>query len=344
MNTQLSEHLVDEFDATLRSAWPVDSPMVTNSVEISGGRGVFSRVYAADLAWPAGRSPNLPDRVVLKLPALGPNRIAATVSGAYKREELAYRSLLLSTPIETPVFFGSHTHDDGAVALVLEDLRHGRGIDQILGLDKLDASLIAADLGRWHHPSRWPQQAELATRFQIRTSVPRGLNDEALRKGLTCLQTTWADVLSTSQIMGFERLVRNRDELTARFESGPDSLCHGDVRADNLVFDVDARPLVFFDWQQMAVQIGEADMAWLAATSLEPPVRRSTEKELVSLYAEAAGLDPAESWDRYRTAFVLPGLAVLFLAQRELDTDRARRFVATSLSRIATALADHELT
>jgi len=91
---------------------------------------------------------------------------------------------------------------------------------------------------------------------------------------------------------------------------------------------------VVFDWQQIAVQLGESDLAWLAATSLTVPIRRGAEGDLV---AAAGG-----SFDRYRLGLALPGLAVLLLAQRELPAPRARRFVAVSLERIAAALADNE--
>ena len=84
----------------------------------------------------------------------------------------------------------------------------------------------------------------------------------------------------------------------------------------------------------MAVQFGEADLAWLAATSLTVETRRQVEADLIA----AAGGNP----ERYRLGLALPGLAVLLLAPRELPSERAERFVAVSLQRIAAALADNE--
>ena len=80
---------------------------------------------------------------------------------------------------------------------------------------------------------------------------------------------------------------------------------------------------MLFDWQQIAVQFGEADLAWLMATSLDPEVRRAGHEDLVGAY----GADI----DRLRLGFVLPGLAALMLAQRTADHPRTRRFIATSL-------------
>jgi hypothetical protein len=76
-------------------------------------------------------------------------------------------------------------------------------------------------------------------------------------------------------------------------------------------------------------------VAWLAATSLQTETRRAEE---FALLAEIGG-----DRDRYRLAMALPGLAVLLLAQREIDSERAERFVRTSLSRIAAAVVDLEL-
>ena len=118
----------------------------------------------------------------------------------------------------------------------------------------------------------------------------------------------------------------------ARFtDASGATLCHGDPRADNLAFDRAGAPVVF-DWQQLAVQLPEADLAWLAATSLTVETRRAVERDLVAGYGT--------TMDRYRLGFVLPGLAVLLLAQREIDSDRTAAFVAASLHRIATAVSD----
>ncbi len=344
-------HLLAELQTVLDHVWAdaSDQPQVSSYVDVSGGRGVFSRVFAVDLTWSASsakhglHSTPRPTVVVVKLAALGANREAAIASGAYAREALAYQHLLQDSPIAVPLCHGISTCADGAVDFVLEDLRSGRSVDQIEGLGVADAKLVVQELGRWHHSSRRDELAELGRSVHLRRSTPSLLKPEGLLRGLQTLRERWSDLLSEQQIQNFARLVEHHSELVNAFDQNPVSLCHGDVRADNLVFDHDGRPVVFYDWQQAALQLGEADLAWLCATSLEPTVRRGVERELCQLFADASGEPSGPTWDRYRSALVLPGLAVLFLAQRELDSERARRFVAASLIRIAAAIDDHEL-
>jgi hypothetical protein len=275
--------------------------------------------------------PERPSSVVAKLPVPGPNGEAAATSGAYRREGLAYRHLLPLSPIATPRAFAIDEPGDRTCALLLEDLTDRRTVDQLDGLGPDDAVGVAETLARFHH--HWADADRLA-RLEVRRNTLAGLAPEPLQAGLTSLAADWGDVLDEADRRVYASVVAARPTLVGRFEESPVTLCHGDPRADNLVFDVDDRPILF-DWQQMAVQLAEADVAWLAATSLDVAVRRRVEHDLV----EAAGGD----WDRYRLGLALPGLAVLFLAQRELPTDRARRFVGVSLRRIAAALADHRV-
>ena len=112
---------------------------------------------------------------------------------------------------------------------------------------------------------------------------------------------------------------------------GPPTLCHGDPRADNLAFDADGIP-VLYDWQQLAVQFGAADLAWLVSTSLTPATRRDSLEDIIEVYGTTI--------DELRLGLVLPGLAVLLLCQRETADDRTRRFIAASITRIGSALVD----
>jgi hypothetical protein len=308
---------------------PADVEVVSVS-DINRGRGVFSRVLRVTVASRAGSSTERRWTVVAKLPAEGPNGAAARRQGAYQREALAYRSLLPRSPVRSPRAHLVRSLSDGALALLLEDLSDRRQVDQLDGLESDDALAVAGALRRFHH--HWARAADLEG-LPVRRSVPSALPAEGLLAGLATLDDQWSQVVTGEQRAAYHRLVTERDALAEAFAAaGPPTLCHGDPRADNLVFDEDGEP-VLFDWQQLAVQFGPADLAWLAATSLRTDVRRDLEVDLLARYGTTI--------DHYRLGLVLPGLAVLLLAQRHLGDDRARRFVATSLTRIGNALADH---
>ncbi|MEM7323070.1 MAG: phosphotransferase, partial [Actinomycetota bacterium] len=348
-------------------AFGPDRCRVERLTDVNRGRGAFSVVLRAELT---GIGPNgeeqspgaVPSSVVAKLPVDGPNGRAATIGGAYVREALAYRTIIADSPVRAPLLHAIRQPADGTCSLLLEDLGRYRAADQLDGLEVVDALRVAASLRRLHRA--WADKSRLAG-LSVRRNTVGGFTPDGLRLGLAALDTRWADHVTDDHRRTFRDLVAVRAGLVERFEAAPQTLCHGDPRADNLVFD-DTREIddqlntertgapcdgdgdetegeprsgtdavILFDWQQLAVQFGEADLAWLAATSLTAPVRRELDRQLAAAYDG--------DLDRYRLGFALPGLAVLMLAQRDFPTERARRFVAVSLQRIATALDDLEV-
>jgi len=323
-----------QVDQLIERAFGPDGPAIGTLRDINEGRGAFSIVLRVELDWSdsaTGLHPvaDRPRSVVAKLPIPGPNGAAAATSGAYRREAFAYREVLAQSPVGTPKAWAV-LGGDPTCSLLLEDLTDRRRVDQLDGLPAEDAIAVADSLGRLHRA--WEDRvASLGT--TIRHNTVAGLAPAGLDAGLVALEQRWPNDLDPARRAAFARLVAEREAVADRFGNQPLTLCHGDPRADNLAFGDDGEPILF-DWQQMAVQFGEADLAWLAATSLDPAIRRSIEADLV----RAGG----GTMDRYRLGLALPGLAVLFLAQRELPNERARRFVATSLQRIADAIVDHD--
>ena len=327
--------------------------------DVNLGRGAFSVVLRAELTHdpdadhrkpvtsagsakrqtpePNGAS-ELPTSVVAKLPVEGPNGQAAITGGAYAREALAYRSIVQHSPVRTPTLYALQQPADGTSLLLLEDLSPFRAADQLDGLAAGDALEVVSALSRLHQS--WQEPGRLAD-LAVRRNTVAGFAPDALERGLKALTSKWGDEVSQQQRETFSRLVRARQGLVERFEAETPTLCHGDPRADNLAFDDRASQpdgsgsVILFDWQQLAVQFGEADVAWLAATSLAAPVRRTLDEPMIAAYRG--------DMDRYRLGFALPGLAVLMLAQREFPTERAKRFVSISLQRIAAALDDLEV-
>jgi len=310
-------------------------PVAVESVErVDGGRGAFSEVERVCYHDQAGSR----HFVVVKHARRDANGEAAIAAGAYQREALAYETILPATAgIRRPHFHGAVRHSSGAVTLVLQDLTSHRAVDQVLGLagrDALAVALALVELHQW-----WVEPAKLEA-LDVRRATPSKLAPEGLQAGLAAVKDQWGSHIDKSTLPVLADLVDQRQAAVHAFtgETGQ-TLCHGDPRADNVVFD-DVGAAVVFDWQQMAVQFGEADLAWLLATSTTAEVRREIEADVVATYAIARAQDAATTWRRYQLGMVLPGLAVLFLAQRQADTPRASQLVATSLNRIATAVSD----
>lgn len=296
--------------------------------DVDRGRGVFSHVLQCTID---GRD----DPVAVKLLRADANGAAAIAMGAAAREVLAYESILPATQtVCVPRCHGIAYDNSGRPAFVLEDLSGHRWSDQLDGLSDLDVRAVVTELIALH--VRWTDASTLSA-ITVRRSTPSGLSDDGIDAGLHTLerlgvQPTHRDALT--------RLADVRAVAVRSFnEEGGATLCHGDPRADNVAFATGGRA-VLFDWQQMAIQFGEADLAWLMATSVTPAMRSAIESDVVASYAIARGQDAATTWRRYVLGMVLPGLSVLFLAQRSSSDDRTRQFIDLSIQRIATAVED----
>lgn len=334
LNVVLKMTDVDQFnpamiDQLLATAFPRSTPVVTRMTDAGAGRGVFSNVLQLSLSWPERpyATPEQPDSVVAKLPLGGPNGQAAAASGAYGREASVYRSVLGQSPIATPRVFAVTEPSPNHFALLLEDLTPLRSPDQLVGLSEPDALMIADSLGRFHR--HWADRQSQLDRLQLRRQVLANINGGSVRSGLQQLRHRWSQHLDPGTLVAYEQLAASADDLADVV--GPETLCHGDPRADNMAFNPSGEPILF-DWQQVAVQPGEYDLAWLAATSLTTEVRRRSERDMVTAYNG--------HFDRYRAGFVIPGLMVLLLIQRQLPTPRLEKLATISLQRIGCALVD----
>ncbi len=296
--------------------------------DASGGRGVFSTVLRVSVEAPSG-----PSSVVVKLPVDGPNGDAARASGAYEREAWAYEVLLRpGTPPAAPLCHLVDHSDPRGPAFILEDLGALRMPDQSDGLDAADAIRLMVALGRLHDRFATADLDDLP----VRRAAPTVFGADDLRTGLEALARRGNEPL----VPTFSRLVEFRDPLVEAFtNAGSPTLCHGDPRADNIAVGPDGQ-VILFDWQQTAVQLGEADVAWACGTSLTVEARRRHEAAIVEAYATGRNLDLALTFERYRLGYVLPGLAVLFLAQRASADPATAQMITNSIDRIGAALTD----
>ncbi len=294
---------------------------------IGHGRGVFSDVWRVRSITGTVGAPS----VVVKMPRAGPNGDAARRSGAYDRERLAYSSLLIDK-LPVPHCFGISDTPDGP-AIVLDDLTSLRFVDQLDGLHSSDVLAVVDSLAVCHRS----MDIRGADALGVRRNTPSTFSQEVLSRGLRSLPLAVGPI--------FASLLEQMDQRVAQFAALTDPvLCHGDPRADNVAFDdaADSPSAILYDWQQIAIQAGEADLAWLLATSVDAESRRMVEPLVMARYAQASGRSLAEVMQRYRIAMVVPGLAVLLLAQRRAE-GRLGDLVRISIERIAAAVEDHLL-
>jgi len=136
-----------------------------------------------------------------------------------------------------------------------------------------------------------------------------------------------------------------RDEVAKVWRSLPQSLLHGDTHRGNLGFH--DHGVTLFDWQVTGQGPALKDLAYFAATSLDPETRRSNERDLLRDYVDtvrAGGgpdLSEEQAWDQYRflvlTGYVAAAFTVVFGGRLQSeDTMRP------ALARAVAAVRDHD--
>jgi hypothetical protein len=209
--------------------------------------------------------------VVVKLPATNEHRSTADTLGLYRRELDFYRDVASAVPLRTPRAYLAEQADASTdFVLVLEDLGGLTPGDQIRGLRR-DRAEVAVDtvagLHRWAWEGR-ERLHELSDRFRpLRNETVRAMYPGYFTAGWAnyrCrAERLPAPALTAAADRWVEALPWFLDELAE-----PATLCHGDLRADNLFFDANGS-VVTIDFQLAHQGCGISDVAYLGSQSIE---------------------------------------------------------------------------
>jgi aminoglycoside phosphotransferase (APT) family kinase protein len=120
--------------------------------------------------------------------------------------------------------------------------------------------------------------------------------------------------------------------LLASLAQGPNTLAHGDFRADNMMFDIDDS-LVVIDFQLIGTGIGAYDLAYFITQSITADDASKYERELFDRWVDgvlSGGapkdlVDKKALWENYRSA-ALFCLAYPIIASRGMDLTDKRSF------------------
>jgi len=137
--------------------------------------------------------------------------------------------------------------------------------------------------------------------------------------------------------------------MLADLSSGPNTMVHGDFRADNILFDADGS-IVLLDFQLIGSGSASYDLAYFVTQSLDPSVAGAEERGLFDRWLaglHAGGVSPDETgrlWDDYRKA-ALFCLVYPIVASRGMDLSdpRQRGLVECMNSRFARAVDQLDL-
>ena len=294
--------------------------------QIGEGVGVSSAVYRSTL-----EGGDL-DSVVVKLPALAEEAVfTSTVLRMYIREVRFFENLAHQSPIRVPAgYHGAVDLETSQFVQVMEDMGSMRMVDQNEGMNIDDAQRAVDELAAWH------------AAFWRKADAPVDRGD------VVCLSDpVYPAVLPMVFAEGWEKVNNAMDvdpviaavgpgwvdwmpSALERLSGAPNTITHGDYRADNILFD-DEGNVVLLDFQLTGRGSASYDLAYFVTQSLAPDVAATHETALFNRWLDAliaAGVPEADTtnlWDRYRDA-ALFCLVYPIVASRGMDFSDERQY------------------
>ena len=236
----------------------------------------------------------------------GDQAARAQVAPGYASEVGFYTQLAPSLDVGTPrCWYGAIVDDKSRFTLLLDDVPDATPGVQARGCTVAQARAAIANLVGLHAP-RWNDPALLDHRFLMRsTDSMAAMMGQLLPTATEQFVERYESQLSEGERATLQTVARVIGPwLLARPE--PFTVLHGDYRLDNLLFSRLDDGVVAVDWQTAALGPPMRDVAYFLGTSLETPLRRAHEEQLVREYhsaLEARGVADYRAdrcWEDYR--------------------------------------------
>ena len=140
-------------------------------------------------------------------------------------------------------------------------------------------------------------------------------------------------------------------DLSRRIARSPQTLVHGDLRLDNLMFGQapGQSPVIAIDWI-VTFSAAIHDLAYLLTQNLQIGERRRHERRLVARYQQRlqengiAGYSAEQAWEDYLVAALyLFTYAVVIAGALDPSHARAARMMEQLMARASAVVMDHQL-
>ena len=267
---------------------------------------------------------------------------------------LFYRDIAATVALRTPktyvAEFDPETH---WFVLVMEDLSRATGGNQIVGLP-LDHARLALDEIAILHASWWNRPELVALEATIQPFGEGPWIGTGHRHGAAwpAFERFLAGRASPGLRRVGERMASAIEPMMVDMARAPRTLCHGDFRADNLMFAPrDCGPaLIIIDWQAPLQARGAFDVGHLMSMSVTTALRRAHEAVLLHGYHDklvAAGVEDYgydEFFHDYRRGLLIGFTYVVQMgAVADLAHPRAEALFDSAVRRLDAAVQDHGL-
>jgi hypothetical protein len=337
-----------------------DSSVAEVSHETIGeGVGIVGQLARLSLRY-EGNASGAPGTVILKIPSAFPeNRAVGDHYDFYQREGRFYQQLADKVPMRTPRCYWNHV-DPGSntFGMLLEDLGDRTMISQVAGIPGGRAAAALRALARLHG-AWWGAPALDSLTWMPRLDDPINLAaGEGYREAWPRFLELIEDGIPAE---GIDIGAGTKEQFESLIHKGiaeaAGSVCHGDFRGDNLMFD-DRAPgddeVAVLDWQIAYRGPAVTDVAYFLCQSLTIEERRAHERDLVQGWhdevvatvrrEQGRELDdyPFElAWDQYRRAALGTTVyPVVGLAQMDAANERGLQLLRAMANRAFSACLD----
>ena len=276
------------------------------------------------------------------------NRAVAMAYNVYEREVGFYREIAPQINAAAPKCYAAEVDPvSGDYVLLLEDLSGLRTGDQVAGCDADTARLII-DAVAPVHAMFWGHPEDLTVKC-----VPR-IDGEMQIAGITtgceagwdpCMEN-FGHVVATEIKASRDKFLPAVPEIHRMIGRRVQTIIHGDVRLDNLMFD--ESHVVLLDWS-LAISTGLQDVAYLLTQNVTLEERRAHETALLEHYhrrlAEHAIDYPLDKcWEDYRVSVLyMFCFAVVIAGTLNPANERGAAFMEKLVERASAAMVDHDI-
>ncbi len=240
------------------------------------------------------------------------------------------------------------------VVLLLEDLGGGRQGDVLDGCSTDDAALVIEELAPFH-AGWWGNRAPTSEFPRAGTDDPQTRQDRYAAQ-LPRFFAEYGNVVPPGVSRIVEGLGSRLAAVAQALYARPQTLIHGDLHLDNMIFDArgEGRSVVVFDWQTVSVGSPAWDVTLFLFGSLGVEDRRAAEAQLFERYVmllSAHGVRDYSVDDLRRDCglalLVLLAGTVVWLSALERGEltarERSLQHAALADGRLVAAVIDHDV-
>lgn len=280
------------------------------------------------------------------------NRTVAMVFKLYEREVSFYTKIAPNVRAAAPICYaGEIDPTTGDSVLLLEDLAGYRMGDQVAGCTAAEAFEII-DAVVPLHVKYWGRADEIGL-----PCVPHIDGDLQIAGISGGCEVGWDPCVERFGASMAEEIKASKSKFVPAVPAlhhmiggRTQTVIHGDVRLDNLMFGVTPgqHPVVLVDWS-LTISTGLHDVAYLLSQNVKTEQRRANEAALLSHYHKRLGengitysLD--QVWEDYKVAVLyLLSYAIVIGGTLDPSNERGANFMSKLIERSSTTVMDHDL-